>query len=87
MQRHLAFWFDDGSLLVPTSSYIFKIHEPLLTRHSPTCSSWIVVASSSQLSHLSSYAELSIPVLNIPHDAGMTPEDFEVLLEHLYHDT
>ncbi|THH13831.1 hypothetical protein EW146_g6432 [Bondarzewia mesenterica] len=87
-QRHPVFWFDDGSLLVPLSSSIFNIHRSLLTRHSQTCSSWITAMSDPTISsRFATFSDMSpTAVLAVPSHINVTVADFEVLLEHLYHD-
>lgn len=74
--RHPAYWFEDGSLIVQVQDVAYKLHKTLLTRHSPV------------LSTLSSSTDegYSVSALRIPDELGVLSEEFERLLEHLYHD-
>ncbi|CAK5268483.1 unnamed protein product [Mycena citricolor] len=71
------FWFDDGSLILEIQSKRFKIHRTLLTRHSPYISSLLQNA-------VPTMAEPQAVVIDASRDTSA--EDFEVLLQHLYHD-
>jgi hypothetical protein len=81
MQRRTSFWFDDGSLIVHFPTTSFKVHESLLLRHAPHLKTRINVPS---VPTLAQNVEESLPVLQIQE--LVTSDDFQILLEYLYHD-
>ncbi|KAJ6576569.1 hypothetical protein DFH09DRAFT_1149734 [Mycena vulgaris] len=88
--RHPVFYFDDGSLILQVEAVIFKVHRALLTRHSPFLSS-MESLSPRNGSHGTSEPSASRGVvetqcMDIDPARKVSVLDFEVLLEHLYHD-
>ncbi|KAJ3475222.1 hypothetical protein NLI96_g11974 [Meripilus lineatus] len=75
-RQHPTYWFKDGSLLIQVQSSIYRIHGSLLDRHSPVIST---LARSSNPTY-------DLPQVHIPEERRVSVADFEVLLEHLYHD-
>ncbi|TFK47737.1 hypothetical protein OE88DRAFT_1636058 [Heliocybe sulcata] len=77
VKRNEKFWLDDGSLVVRVEDNAFKVHRTLLTRQSPAVASqtW------SEEDKVDGCA-----VISIPASTGVSADDFQVLLEHIYHD-
>jgi len=82
VRQHPTYWFDDGSIIVRSSStnnqeVAFKLHESLLRRQSRFVQK--------MLDH-DSVASTTSEVL-IPQELGVEVNDLTALLQHLYHDT
>ncbi|TCD62151.1 hypothetical protein EIP91_007279 [Steccherinum ochraceum] len=75
-RKHPTYWFDDGSLILQVEDVAYNLHKTILTRHSPL------------LQSLTRNTEdgYKVSVVQIPEELGVTGEDFDKLLEHLYHD-
>ncbi len=88
-QRSDRFWFYDGTVLVSLTPLVYKVHKSILDRHSSESTPWLVLdvedPAALALSGLFDYA--GIPVIVIPSGMGISVEDFEALLAHLYHDS
>ncbi|KAH8102383.1 hypothetical protein BXZ70DRAFT_1006314 [Cristinia sonorae] len=67
---HPSYWFDDGSIILHVQDTSYKLHRSLIARHSP---------------FLNSLSDTTDD-LRIPEGLGVLSEDFDRLLEHLYHD-
>ncbi|KAI0672630.1 hypothetical protein C8Q78DRAFT_1020489 [Trametes maxima] len=83
LRRHARYWLDDGSLIVRAQDDIYKVHRTFLHRHSK------VLASLSPSVDASVEHEKTVDglvVVHIPDELEVRSEDFEALLEHLYHD-
>ena len=83
LRRHARYWLDDGSLIVRAQDDIYKVHRTLLHRHSK------VLASLSPAEDDSGEGRRTVDglvVVHIPDELEVRSEDFEALLEHLYHD-
>lgn len=80
LRRHHKFWLDDGSLIVRAQNDLYKVHRTLLTRQSSRLAS----LAEGEPHHA---AATECPILHIPKEVGLESQDFEALLEHLYHDT
>lgn len=81
--QHPKFYLDDGSLILCVESTVFKIHKTLLYRHSrvlPTLNQ-----SSSKIDSVK-FSTSECVIVNIPDEMELRVDDFEALLEHLYHD-
>ncbi|KZT69862.1 hypothetical protein DAEQUDRAFT_690288 [Daedalea quercina L-15889] len=81
LRRHPKYWLDDGSLVVRTQDDLFKVHRTLLQRHSQVISSLAERVSQDESSLMD-----GCPTLHVPQELGVESTDFEMLLEHLYHD-
>ncbi|KAH9952039.1 hypothetical protein B0H21DRAFT_775595 [Amylocystis lapponica] len=77
--RHPQYWLDDGSLVVSTQDYMFKVHRSLLQRHS------IGVFAHAGSPGMGETTIDGCPVLHIPEDR-VSSADLEALFAHLYHD-
>ncbi|THH33150.1 hypothetical protein EUX98_g1043 [Antrodiella citrinella] len=74
-RRHPTYWFEDGSLIVQIQDVAYKLHKTFLARHS------------SVLKDLTRTEDgYSVSTIRIPDERGVTSDDFDRLLEHLYHD-
>ncbi|KAJ7104065.1 hypothetical protein B0H15DRAFT_5836 [Mycena belliarum] len=81
--RHSVFWFDDGSLVLQVESVMFKVHRALLARQSP----FLLSISGQQPVGDSPNGSTNEPgYLEIDNARKVSALDFEVLLEHVYHD-
>ncbi|TFY69867.1 hypothetical protein EVG20_g2980 [Dentipellis fragilis] len=87
LSKHAVFYFPDGTLFVQIASTptVYNVHRTLLTRHTPVLEPWIGPAQPSVLA-LDDTPRTHVEILRIPESAGVQPADFDVLLEHLYHD-
>ncbi|CAL1694594.1 unnamed protein product [Somion occarium] len=70
------YWLNDGTLIVQVDENAYKVHGGLLDRLSPRFSA---LSRTHKNNH-------ETPYVVIPNDVGVTGNDFEALLEHLYHD-
>ncbi|KAI9065077.1 hypothetical protein FKP32DRAFT_1665636 [Trametes sanguinea] len=83
LRRHARYWLDDGSLVVRAQDDIYKVHRTLLDRHSKVLAS---LSPSKDGSDENKDAVDGLIVVHIPDELEVRSEDFEALLEHLYHD-
>ena len=82
------FWFDDGSVIVSLVPALYKVHKSILDRHSTKFAPWLLDATDPTALALSSaIGDSKTPIIAIPVELGITIEDFETLLAHLYHDS
>ncbi|KAI0306656.1 hypothetical protein B0F90DRAFT_1814510 [Multifurca ochricompacta] len=80
------FWFDDGSVIISLAPFMYKVHQSILDKHSTKFTAWLLDPLDPATLALSRTIEdAQIPVVAIPDDLGITIEDFEALLAHLYH--
>ncbi|EPQ57702.1 hypothetical protein GLOTRDRAFT_56136 [Gloeophyllum trabeum ATCC 11539] len=84
LKRHPTYWLEDGSLVVRIQDTGFKVHRTLLQRNSPFIASgtW----NSEENNRPASEEVEGCAVFSIPIDRGVSSDDFQTLLEHLYHD-
>ncbi|KAJ7714961.1 hypothetical protein DFH07DRAFT_872713 [Mycena maculata] len=81
--RHPEFWFDDGSLVVSVEAVMFKVHRTVLTRHS----SFISELEENRLNRDGPGSKFVwVHYVELDPSKKVTAADFEVLLQHLYHD-
>ncbi len=86
-QRSDRFWFYDGSALVCLAPLVYKVHKSILDRHSSKFTLWLLdVEDPAALALSRTIDHAGAPVIVIPSDIGISVEDFETLLAHLYHD-
>ncbi|OSD08239.1 hypothetical protein PYCCODRAFT_1429301 [Trametes coccinea BRFM310] len=83
LRRHARYWLDDGSLIVRAQDDIYKVHRTLLDRHSKILAS---LRPSSNDTNNNQQIVDGLVVVHIPDELEVRSEDFEALLEHLYHD-
>ena len=82
------FWFDDGSVLVSLVPSVYKVHKSILDRLSKQFVPWLLDATDPAALALSrAIGHVGTPVIAVPDKLGITTEDFETLLAHLYHDS
>jgi hypothetical protein len=87
-QRSDQFWFYDGSVLVSLAPLVYKVHKSILDRHSSKFTLWLLdVEDPAALALSRTIDDAGTPVIAIPSDIGISIEDFETLLAHLYHDS
>ncbi|KAI0353228.1 hypothetical protein OH77DRAFT_1407452 [Trametes cingulata] len=88
LRRHARYWLDDGSLVVRAQDDVYKVHRTLLHRHSKVLAA--LPPSSSADANAEEAGESGkadgLVVVHIPDELEVKSEDFEALLEHLYHD-
>ncbi|KAI0005948.1 hypothetical protein BJV74DRAFT_984655 [Russula compacta] len=83
-----SFWFDDGTVLVSLVPSVYKVHKSILDRHSTKFASWFLDATDPAVPALSKVVgDNGTPIIAVPGELGVTIEDFEALLAHLYHDS
>ena len=86
--RRSRYWLEDGSLVLISNQDLYKVHQTLLLRLSPTLTKW---ASQGQ-ADLPIVDEYLVPEsvgcirIRVPDDIGLRNDDLDALLEHLYHD-
>ena len=78
---HEKYWLEDGSLVLRSQATLYKVHRTLLHRHSPVLASLGPAANGTKAGSLDGVAAVTIP-----EERGVKDADFDVLLEHLYHD-
>ncbi|KAI8982947.1 hypothetical protein BD414DRAFT_464037 [Trametes punicea] len=83
LRRHARYWLDDGSLVVRAQDDIYKVHRTLLHRHSKVLAS---LSPSLDDTNDSKRTTDGLVIVHIPDELQVRSEDFEALLEHLYHD-
>jgi hypothetical protein len=87
-RRSDRFWFDDGSVLVSLTPSVYKVHRSILDRHSTKFAPWLLDAKDPAALALSgAVGDVGMPIIAVPVELGITIEDFEALLAHLYHDS
>ncbi|KAI0364914.1 hypothetical protein BV20DRAFT_955300 [Pilatotrama ljubarskyi] len=84
LRRHARYWLDDGSLVVRAQDDIYKVHRTLLHRHSKVLAS---LSPSADAEDEKGGRADGLVVVHIPDELEVRSEDFEALLEHLYHDS
>ncbi|CDO70332.1 hypothetical protein BN946_scf184843.g21 [Trametes cinnabarina] len=83
LRRHARYWLDDGSLVVRAQNDIYKVHRTLLDRHSKVLAT---LGPSTEGPDESKKTVDGLVVMHIPDELEVRSEDFEALLEHIYHD-
>ncbi|KAH9063521.1 hypothetical protein EDB87DRAFT_1673568 [Lactarius vividus] len=87
-QRSDRFWFYDGTVLVSLAPLVYKVHKSIFDRHSSKFTLWLLdVEDPAALALSRAIDHAGTPVIVIPSDIGVSVEDFETLLAHLYHDS
>jgi hypothetical protein len=86
LRKHSIYWFDDASLVLHVQNVLFRVHLPLLKRHSPFIASLENTPSCEQIPVI---VERSIPVVYVVlgKERSAKDTDVEALLEHMYHDS
>ena len=82
LRKHDKFWLDDGSIVLRAQDDLYKVHRSLLDRHSNTLAS----LKTTNCAHAEGSTVDGLDVIHLPDELGVRSADFEVLLEHLYHD-
>ena len=86
--RSDRFWFYDGSVLVSLSPLVYKVHKSILDRHSSKFTLWLLdLEDPAALALSKTINDAGTPVIVIPSGMGISVEDFQTLLAHLYHDS
>lgn len=84
-RRSNRFWFEDGTVLVSLVPSVYKVHRSILDRHSTKFAQWLLDATDSAVpALLKVVGESGKPIMAVPGELGVTIEDFEALLAHLY---
>lgn len=87
-RRSERFWFYDGSVLIGLAPLVYKVHKSILDRHSSKFTLWLLdVEDPAALALSRTIDDAGTPVIVFPSDIGISVEDFETLLAHLYHDS
>jgi hypothetical protein len=82
------FWFEDGSVLVSLAPSVYKVHKSILDRLSTKFAPWLLDDTDPAVLALSrAIGQSRMPIIAVPSKLGITIEDFETLLAHLYHDS
>ncbi|KAH9966578.1 hypothetical protein BC827DRAFT_1264543 [Russula dissimulans] len=87
-QRSDRFWFEDGTVLVNLVPSVYRVHKSILDQHSTKFASWVLDAKDpSALALSKTFGDHGTPIIAIPGELGIRAEDFEALLDRLYHDS
>jgi hypothetical protein len=86
LRKHSVYWFDDASLVLHVQDVLFRVHLPLLKRHSPFIATLESIPSTCE--QIPIVAEISVPVVYVTFgkERPVKDTDVEALLEHMYHD-
>ncbi|KAF7778964.1 hypothetical protein Agabi119p4_3309 [Agaricus bisporus var. burnettii] len=86
LRKHSIYWFDDASLVLHVQAVLFRVHLPLLERHSPFIASLEKMTSSYE--QIPIVIESSVPLVYVTFgdERPVRDTDVEALLEHMYHD-
>ncbi|KAH9851060.1 hypothetical protein C2E23DRAFT_886809 [Lenzites betulinus] len=85
IRRHARYWLEDGSLVVRSQDHFYKVHRTMLQRHSTVLGS-LSPSAAADGSESTAKTVDGLVVVHIPDKLQVRSEDFEALLEHLYHD-